>query len=89
MSKKRPEHERLKERWLRAQEVSGGPFPISAINRHRQFAALHSAAKARVSGNVQTARAVLSISKAARTDQWVNRLSPMALIERRHSPKTE
>ena len=46
ISKKLPERERLKERWLDTQELSGGPFRISAINRHRQFALLHAAAKA-------------------------------------------
>ena len=73
----------LRDRWLRAQQVSGGPFRISAINRHRQFALLHAAAKARVTGNTGFARGALSMSKAARTEQWVNRLSPMALIEAR------
>jgi hypothetical protein len=83
MSKKRSDHERLKERWLNAQEISGGPFRISAINRHRQFKLLHAAAKARLTGNIERARGALSMSKAARTDQWVNGLSPMELIERR------
>jgi hypothetical protein len=83
MSKKESGRERLRERWLRAQEVSGGPFRISAINRHRQFALLHAAAKARVTGSPEFARGALSMSKAARTEQWVNRLSPMALIEAR------
>jgi hypothetical protein len=85
MSKKRPDHERLKERWLNAQELSGGPFRISAINRHRQFSLLHAAAKARVTGNVEVARGALSMSKVARTGQWVNSLSPMELIERRYT----
>jgi hypothetical protein len=76
------DRERLKERWRDAQELSGGPFRLSGINRHIQFSTLHAAAKARVSGNLETARAALSRSKAARTDQWINRLSPMALIER-------
>jgi hypothetical protein len=51
MSKKLPKRERLKEHWLDTQELSGGPFRISAINRHRQFALLHAAAKARAKGN--------------------------------------
>ena len=87
MSKKRPDRERLRDRWVNAQELSGGPFRISSINRHRQFALLHDTAKARVSGNVEVARAALSMSKAARTEQPVNRLSPMELIERRHKRK--
>ena len=85
MSKKHPDHKRLKDRWMDTQELSGGPFRISAINRHRQFALLHAAAKARVTGNVQGARGAPSMSKAARTDQWVDRLSPMQLIERRYT----
>ena len=87
VSKTLPERERLKERWLDTQELSGGPFRISAINRHRQFALLHAAAKARAKGNVDGARGALSMSKAARIDQWVDRLSSMELIERRHSTK--
>jgi hypothetical protein len=83
MSKKRSDYERLKERWHQAQELSGGPFRISAINRHRQFALLHAAAKARATGNVAAARGALSQSTAARTDQWLNSVSPMELIERR------
>jgi hypothetical protein len=89
MSKKLPERERLKERWLDTQELSGGPFRISAINRHRQFALLHAAAKARAKGHVDAARGALSMSKAARTDQWVDRLSPMELIERRQGTRKE
>jgi hypothetical protein len=83
MSKKRSDHERLKERWQHTLELSGGPFWISAINRHWQFALLHAAAKARVTGKIEAARGALSMSKAARTDQWVNIVSPMELIERR------
>jgi hypothetical protein len=75
MSKKRSDREQLRDRWLRAQEISGGPFRISAINRHRQFALLHAAATARVTGSVDFARGALSLSKAARTEQWINRLS--------------
>jgi hypothetical protein len=89
MSKKPPERERLKERWMDTQELSGGPFRISAINRHRQFALLHAAAKARAKGNVEAARGALSMSTAARTDQWVDRLSPMELIERRHTTRKD
>ncbi len=90
MSKKRSDRERLKERWADTQELSGGPFRISAINRHRQFALLHAAARARAKGNVDGARGALSMSKAARTDQWVDRFSPMELIERRHrNPRQE
>jgi hypothetical protein len=87
MSKKRPDRERLKERWLDAKELSGGPFRISSINRHRQFALLHAAAKARATGNLEGARGALGMSKAARTDQWIDRLSPMELIERRRTPR--
>ncbi len=87
MSKKRPGRERMKERWLDAQELSGGPFRLGAINRHRQFALLHHAAKARVSGNLDTARGAVEMSAAARTKHWVDQVSPMALIERRHSPE--
>jgi hypothetical protein len=86
MSKKRPDQERLKERWTDVQELSGGPFRVGSINRHRQFALLHAAAKARASGNLDSARGALSRSKAARTDQLMNRLSPMRLIERRNTP---
>jgi hypothetical protein len=89
MSKKRPDRERLRERWVDAQELSGGPFRIGSINRHRQFALLHAAAKARVTGNVELARGVLSMSKAARTEQPVNRTSPMELIERRYTGSKE
>ena len=89
MSKKLPKRERLKEHWLDTQELSGGPFRISAINRHRQFALLHAAAKARAKGNVDAARGALSRSKAARTEQWVDRLSPMELIERRQGAQKE
>jgi len=89
MSKKRPDRERLRERWLDTQELSGGPFRIGAINRHRQFALLHAAAKARASGNVAGALGALNLSKAARTDQWVNRLSPMELIERHYASRVE
>jgi len=85
MSKKRTYREPLKQRWLDAQELSGGPFRISSINRHRQFALLHAAAKARVSGNLESARGALDRSKAARTDHWIDRLSPMELMERRHA----
>jgi hypothetical protein len=56
MNKKRTDREPLKQRWLDAQELSGGPFRIISINRHRQFALLHAAAKARVSGNLESAR---------------------------------
>jgi hypothetical protein len=87
MSKKRPDRQRLKERWLDIQEISGGPFRIGAINRHRQFSLLHLAAKARANANAEGARTALDMSKAARTEQWVNRLSPMALIERRHTSR--
>ena len=84
MRKKHPDRELLKERWLDTKELSGGPFRISSINRHRQFALLHTAAKARAVGNVEVARGAVNMSNAARTDQWINRLSPMELIERRH-----
>ena len=40
VSKKRPDRERVKERLLDIEELSGGPHRISAINRHRQFALL-------------------------------------------------
>ena len=86
---KRPDRERLKDRWRDVQELSGGPFRLSAIDRHIQFATLHVAAKARVSGNLEIARAAVSRSRAARTDQWINRLSPMELIERRHTSSKE
>src|ERR671916_369473 len=89
MSKKQPDRERLRERWLNAQELSGGPFRIGSINRHRQFALLHAAAKARVSGNIEAARGALSMSAAARTDQPVNCFSPMKLIERRNNTSKE
>ena len=89
MTKRPFNRERLKERWLNAQEVSGGPFPLSGINRYRQFSLLHEAAKARVTGNVTLARLALSQSKAARTNQWINRLSPMELIERRYTTQKE
>jgi hypothetical protein len=81
--RKQPDRERLKERWRDVQAVSGGPFRLQAIGRHIQFSALHAAAKARASGNIEQARHALMRSTAARTDQWINRLSPMALIERR------
>jgi hypothetical protein len=55
---------------------------LSAINRHRQFALLHAAARAR---NIEVAQGSLGQSRAARTEQFVNRLSPMALIERRRT----
>jgi hypothetical protein len=89
MRKKGPDRERMKERWRDVQEISGGPFRIAAINRHRQFSLLHLAAKARGSGNADGARAALDMSKAARTEQWVNRLSPMALIEGRHTSRRD
>jgi hypothetical protein len=50
MTKKPVDRERLKERWLSTQELSGGPYRLGAINRHRQFSLLHAAAKARVIG---------------------------------------
>jgi hypothetical protein len=75
--------ERLKERWLDSQELSGGPFQLGAINRHIQFSTLHAAATARITGKIDVARGAVSRSKAARTEQWINRLSPMELIERR------
>ena len=87
MTKKPVDRERLKERWLSAQELSGGPYRLGAINRHRQFSLLHAAAKARVTGNIEVARLAVHQSQAARTDQWINRLSPMMLIERRFSGK--
>ena len=37
MTKKPVDRERLKERWLSTQELSGGPYRLGAINRHRQF----------------------------------------------------
>jgi hypothetical protein len=64
MSKKRPDRERLKERWSDTQDLSGGPFRIGSINRHRQFALLHAAARARASGNFEGARGALCGSKA-------------------------
>ena len=88
MMTKKPDRERLRGRWRDAQELSGGPFRLSGINRHIQFSALHAVAKARVTGDLESARAALDRSKAARTNQWINRLCPMELIERRHlSPK--
>ena len=89
MSKKRSPRDHLKDRWLHAQELSGGPFRISAINRHRQFALLHAAAKARAAGNLELARGAVTQSKAARTNQWIDQLSPMELIERRAKHATE
>ena len=89
MSKKRSNHDRPIEQWHHTRELSGGAFRISAINRHRQFALLHAAAKARATGNLEAARGALSMSKAARTDQWVNSLSPMELIERRGMTRKE
>jgi hypothetical protein len=50
---------------------------------------LHLAAKARAKGNAEGARTALDLSKAARTGQWVNRLSPMALIEGRHRSRKD
>jgi hypothetical protein len=38
-------------------------------------------------GNIEVAHLELRQSKNARTDQWINRLSPMMLIERRLSDK--
>jgi hypothetical protein len=87
MTRKPADRERLKEHWLSTQELSGGPHRLSAINRHRQFSLLHAAAKARVTGNIEVARLALRQSKKARTDQWIDRLSPMMLIERRFSDK--
>jgi hypothetical protein len=87
MTKKPADRERLKERWLNTQELSGGPYRLGAINRNRQFSLLHAAAKARVMGNIEVARLELRQSKKARTDQWIDRLSPMMLIERRLSDK--
>jgi hypothetical protein len=89
MSKMRSPGDHLKDRWLHAQELSGGPFRISAINRCRQFALVHAAAKARAAGNVELARGALSQSKAARTNQWIDQLSPMELIERRAKQATK
>ena len=86
---KRPDHERLRERWQETKELSGGPFRIGAINRHRQFALLHAAARARATGNAEAARGALDLSETARTNQWVNSLSPMELIERRYTPPRE
>ena len=83
MTKKPVDRERLKERWLSTQELSGGPYRLGAINRHRQFSLLHAAAKARVMGNIEVAHLALRQSKEARTHQWIDRLSPMMLIERR------
>jgi hypothetical protein len=88
MSRRR-DRDKLKERWRDAQELSGGPFRLSAIKRRIQFSTLHAAAKARVSGDLETAHAALARSKAARTDQWIDRLSPMELIERRRAPAKE
>ena len=87
MTRKPADRERLKERWLSTQELSGGPHQLSAINRHRQSLLLHAAAKARVMGNIEVAHLALRQSKEARTDQWIDRLSPMMLIERRFSDK--
>jgi len=61
MTKKPVDRERLKERWVSAQELSGGPYRLGAINRHRQFSLLHAAAKARVMGNIE---AVMSTAMA-------------------------
>jgi hypothetical protein len=63
------DRERLKERWRDAQELSGGPFRLSGINRHIQFSTLHAVAKARVSGNLETARAALSHSRVRTHNQ--------------------
>jgi hypothetical protein len=87
MTRKPADRERLKERWLSTQELSGGPHQLSAINRHRQFLLLHAAAKARVTGNLVVARLAVRQSKKARTHQWIDRLSPMMLIARRFSGK--
>jgi hypothetical protein len=87
MTKKPADRERLKQYLLGTQELSGGPHRLGAINRHRQFSLLHAAAKARVTGNIEVARLALRQSKKARTDQWIERLSPMMLIERRFSDK--
>ncbi|HEY7384597.1 MAG TPA: hypothetical protein VH743_13090 [Beijerinckiaceae bacterium] len=89
MRKKSPDRQRMKERWRDIQEISGGPFHLGAIDRHRQFSLLHLAAKARAKGNAEGARTALDLSKAARTGQWVNRLSPMALIEGRHRSRKD
>jgi hypothetical protein len=59
MTKKPVDRERLKERWLSTQELSGGPYRLGAINRHRQFSLLHAAAKARVIGNIEVAHLAL------------------------------
>lgn len=83
------DRQRMKDRWRDVQEISGGPFRIGAINRHRQFSLLHLAAKARAKGNAEGARTALDMSKAARTEQWVDRLSPMALIEARHRSRRD
>jgi len=40
-----------------------------------------------VTGNIEGARVAVRQSKEARTDQWIDRLSPMMLIERRFSGK--
>ena len=87
MTKKPVDRERLKEPWLSTQELSGGPYRLGAINRHRQFSLLHAAAKARVMGNIEVAHLALRQSKEARTHPWIDRLSPMMLIERRCSDK--
>jgi hypothetical protein len=87
MTKKPADRERLKQYLLGTQELSGGPHRLGAINRHRQFSLLHAAAKARVTGNIEVARLAVHQSQVARTDQWINRLSPMMLIERRFSGK--
>jgi hypothetical protein len=89
MRKKGPDRDRMKERVRDIQELSGGPFRLGALKRHHQFALLHSAAKARVQGKLDIARGALDRSKAARTGQWVDRLSPMALIERRRQARSE
>src|SRR4051794_7037162 len=59
MTKKPVDRERLKERWLSTQELSGGPYRLGAINRHRQFSLLHAAAKARGIGNIEVAHLAL------------------------------
>src|SRR3954453_3623932 len=59
MTKKLVDRERLKERWLSTQELSGGPYRLGAINRHRQFSLLHAAEKARVIGNIEVAHLAL------------------------------
>ena len=63
MTRKPADRERLKEHWLSTQELSGGPYRLGAINRHRQFSLLHAAAKARVMGNIEVARLELRQSK--------------------------